>query len=120
MASGPSTGSNPSGEDSSEDSSTPIVSEILYACTEILKRKGIITATAPTNISDQAWLLGDEMANVLLQMIEDRESVEEEELFTNDEFAEGVSDDSENVGSQECSGESFLTGKIPECILHIF
>jgi hypothetical protein len=119
MTSAPNTSSNPFDEDSDE-SLSPIVGEILYACTAILKQKGIITRKAVTNISDQAWLLGDQIASILLQMVEDHELTEVEELYGNDEFTEVMSvDDGQIVGIQDCNQEcsqgsgqnSFLTGK---------
>lgn len=108
MASGPSTGPNPLEDDSDEP--TEIVSEVLYACGEILKRKGIITDKIITSISDHAWQLGDELANILLEMVENQTEVEE--LFADDEIVESVSTvEEQNILSQECSQVSSTTGK---------
>lgn len=111
MGSAPSTSYATMGEDDNASSSEKIINEAVFACIKILELKKIISGKVMENYSDRAWLLANDMADAILEVIQNWELAEEDELFANDEILEEDLNDSLPIQSQTSSGESTLSGE---------
>ena len=87
------------------------ISDIVFVCVEILKAKGFISCEASESVSDCAQNLGKELADVLIEHIENIKLVKSYELVDWDEANEADNMLCETNASDSTSENNASSGK---------